>query len=184
MDFKLVTSTVLKAFEQQQISYAVIGGFALGFWGVTRATIDMDFLLLVDDAGKVDRILGEHGYRIVYKSENVAQYVSSVAAFGNVDIIFAFREISRSMLARSETIELSADLTIKSLIPEDIIGLKLQALVNDPDRESKDGADIEALLSAKLKQGKKIDWELLRDYFDLFNRRETFDRLKFTYDKT
>jgi hypothetical protein len=42
VDFQFVTNTLLKAFEERDIDYAVIGGFALGFWGVTRATVDID----------------------------------------------------------------------------------------------------------------------------------------------
>ena len=61
------------------------------------------------------------------------------------------------MLTRSVAVRISNNLSIKSAIPEDIIGLKLQALVNDPKREAKDYADIDALLSAKRAQHEKID---------------------------
>jgi hypothetical protein len=34
MDFKRVLDIVLKAFEEEQVRYALIGGLALGAWGV------------------------------------------------------------------------------------------------------------------------------------------------------
>jgi len=46
-----------------RIRYAAIGGFALGFWGVTRATIDMDLLLLIDDAPRAETILAKYAYQ-------------------------------------------------------------------------------------------------------------------------
>lgn len=172
MDFHQVTSTLLREFGEQAIDYAVMGGFALGFWGVTRATIDIDLLLLIDDAPRAESILDKYHYHPVHKTENVAQYASDLTPYGSIDILYAFRSISRSMLSRSVTITISDDLVVKSLIPEDIIGLKLQALVNDPSRQGQDLADVEALLQAKQRRQEAVDWELLREYFELFDRSE------------
>jgi hypothetical protein len=183
MDFELVTSTLLRKFEEQRIQYAVIGGFALGFWGVTRSTIDMDFLLLLDDFERAERILSEYEYRPVHKTANVAQYVSNRVPYGGIDIILAFREISKSMLQRSVIIEVSRDVKVKTLIPEDIIGLKIQAMNNDPDRSAKDFADIEALLSSRVSSNAAIDWELLTDYFELFDQTDLLNQLKEKYDQ-
>ena len=183
MDFRLVTTTLLREFNTQDINYAMIGGFALGFWGVTRATIDMDFLLLLNDSTRAEKILIEHGYRCNHKNENVAQYVSDSAPYGSIEMLFAFQEISRNMLARSVVVDIMENVTVKSLVPEDIIGLKLQALVNDPTREAKDLSDIEALLSAKKHRGNNIDWEILVEYFDLFQRNDLLNDLRHKYDE-
>ena len=50
--------------------------------------------------------------------------------------------------------------------PEDVIGLKVQAMVNDPDRQTQELADIERLMSF---YGKRLDWERVQEYYDLFN---------------
>ena len=184
MDFLKVSSTLLQAFGQENIHYSVIGGFALGFWGVTRATVDMDFLLLLTDADKAHDILQKHDYRQTYRSENVARYESTQAAFGTIDIIFAFREISRAMLKRSISVNVQPGLSIQSLIPEDIIGLKVQAIANDPDRSVRDLPDIQALLAARTKSGEPVDWTLLEDYFSLFNFDDLFTELKARYGES
>ena len=44
MDFKVVTEKLLSAFNNAQVRHALMGGFALGIWGVHRATVDIDFL--------------------------------------------------------------------------------------------------------------------------------------------
>jgi hypothetical protein len=53
-----------------------------------------------------------------------------------------------------------------------LIGLKLQALANDPTRRQ-DEADIQTLFST----ASSLDVRLLRDYFRVFDREEDLDRL-------
>lgn len=183
MDFHLVTETLLGEFDRRNIRFAAIGGFALGFWGVTRSTIDMDFLLLSDDLKQAHETLEGLGYILEFESDNVAQYAHSDTRFGNIDFILAFRELSRKMLDRAKWFSTTNELSIRCLIPEDIIGLKLQAMVNDPTRERRDLADMEALLVTAKERDDDVDWTLLRDYFDLFDRAETLQRLKETIDK-
>lgn len=181
MDFQLVTSTLLRDFEKEEVHYAIIGGFALGLWGASRATIDIDFLLLIDDLPKAETILSQFAYRRVYQSENVVQYVSDLAPYGQVDVLLAFREISRRMLERGVSKEIDNGLSINTLIPEDLIGLKLQASVNDPSRASKESVDIESLLEAKQRSSQSIGWELLEDYYLLFDKQNEFEQLKEKY---
>ncbi|MCP4714634.1 MAG: nucleotidyltransferase family protein, partial [Deltaproteobacteria bacterium] len=66
MDFKTVTEKLLTQFEEQKIHYALMGGFALGAWGVPRATVDIDFLILKNDLPQVNRILTVMGYECRY----------------------------------------------------------------------------------------------------------------------
>lgn len=183
MDFELVVRKVLGDFEELGVRYGLIGGYALGLWGATRATIDLDFLLLIDDLEKAEAVLGEFSYRCVYKSENVAQYVSDIAPFGQIDVLIARREISKGMLKRSEKRESSAG-TMRVLQPEDLIGLKLQALVNDPERGTGEVEDMKALLRAAKSEGRGVDWELLGDYFELFDRTEILRELRGEYGET
>lgn len=178
MNFLQVSSTLLKDFSEEDIHYAVIGGFALGFWGVTRATIDMDFLLLLSDADAADGILRRYQYEQTYKSENVARYESSIESYGTIDIIFAFRDVSKNMLARSVLVDLDEGLKVRSLLPEDIIGLKIQAMANDPTRKPRDLNDIRSLLSVRLAEGDGTDWDSLKEYCLLFDMHELYESLK------
>jgi|TARA_B110000467_G_scaffold117697_1_gene108561 hypothetical protein len=181
MDFHLVSSTLLKEFDEHGIRYAIIGGFALGLWEVTRATIDMDFLLLINDLPQAEAILSKFSYRQTYKSENVAQYVSDLAPYGQIDLLFAFRKVSRRMLERRVRKSLGNDFQAHTLLPEDLIGLKLQAMVNDPSREPQELVDISSLLNARKRKNQAIDWDLLEEYFALFSRQKQLDQLKQTH---
>ena len=164
MDFRAVLKLIGEDFRREGIHYALMGGFALGAVGVHRATIDLDFLVLRDDQHKVDAVMKVHGYKRVYKSDDVAQYVSKDKLFGEVDFILAHRNISCKMIERALEKEVFS-LKVRVLRPEDIVGLKIQALTNDQTRAAKEYSDIESLLGF---YKNKLDWVVLKDYFSLF----------------
>lgn len=175
MDFKLVLDKILTAFKEQNVRYALMGGFAVGLWGGSRSTVDLDFLTHLDDMQKVHGIVSSLGYELHLKTENVSQYTSPLKIFGGIDFIHAFREASVEMLQRAvEKNIFSGKLKIKTLIPEDIIGLKLQAVFNNPSREKVDMADIELLI---LVNKKNLDWELLERYCRIFNMEDVYKNL-------
>lgn len=164
------------AFQKQNIRYALMGGFAMGLWGGSRSTVDLDFLIHRDDMDNVHKIMTGMGYECHHHTENVSQYTSPLKVFGGIDFIHAFREASIEMLQRSVKKDIfSGELKIKTLIPEDIIGLKLQAVYNNPAREMVDMADIKLLVSANQN---KLDWELLEMYCRIFNMEDVCKKLK------
>lgn len=81
MDFKTVLRLILTGFHKENVRYGLIGGFALGALGISRATVDLDFLVHHDDLSKVDKIMKDNGYECVFKTENVSQYISNKAIF-------------------------------------------------------------------------------------------------------
>lgn len=179
MDFKTVLSLIIKKFEEGKVHYALIGGFAMGALGVPRSTVDIDFLVHYDDLPKIDRVMKNNGYECVYKSENVSQYVSSLKIFGEVDFIHAFRDISKGMLKRAIEKEVfEGKFKIKVLRPEDIIGLKVQAMANDETKTNREYLDIESLMAY---YKNNLDWPLLEEYFSLFELNKKFEELKKKY---
>jgi hypothetical protein len=179
MDFKNVLDKLLTAFKEQDIRYALMGGMALGAWGVPRGTVDIDFLVHRDDIEKIDGIMKALGYECKHKSDNVSQYLSPLKIFGEVDFLYAFRTHSLSMLQRTEEKKMfDGTVTVKVLKIEDLIGFKLQGMVNDESRQGIDLPDIESLMTVN---SKSLDWNLIREYFDLFNRVELFDALREKY---
>lgn len=179
MDFKLVLSKLLTAFEEQNIRYALMGGFAMGAWGMPRATVDIDFLVLRGDMEKVDAIMRSLGYECKHRTENVSQYLSPLQVFGEVDFLHAFRVPSLSMLQRAVDKKVLGNTTsVKVLKIEDLIGFKVQAIANNRERTTVDLADIEVLMGA---HGSTIDWALIEEYFVLFGLDEMFKELKRKY---
>lgn len=164
--------------DQAALRYALIGGFAMAMRGVQRATVDLDFLLLAKDLESVDQILHTCGYERVFRSENVSHYRDPTAPFGRIDILHAFRAPSLGMLDRAERLEISPGLSVPVLHIEDLIGLKIQAAVNDPAREAQDWQDIHLLLQAAAYDDKVIDWALIADYLALFQLSHRLQELK------
>ena len=62
--------------NEQSVRYALIGGFAMAMRGVQRATVDLDFILMIEDLSKAQNILEGLGYELLFKNENVSHYKS------------------------------------------------------------------------------------------------------------
>jgi hypothetical protein len=182
MDFPTVLKKLLRAFEEHHISYALIGGFALSLWGAPRATVDLDFLVEQQDMTQVHAIMTSLGYSRRYHSLNVSQYVSELRVWGEVDFLHALRRASLRMLQKSVDKKLfNQTVQVKVIRVEDLIGLKIQALVNDPTRQDGDLADIKALLAI---HGAQLDWDILEEYFQLFEQTELLQLLKGRYGQS
>jgi hypothetical protein len=178
MNFTEVIATLSRRLDAKRIRYALIGGFAMGLRGVQRATMDLDFILMLDDLATADGILTELGYRREFHSENVSHYINPVDAWGRIDLLHAFRGPSLAMLQRAERLPVVAGATLPVATIEDIIGLKIQALANDPARAFGDWNDIGSLLIAAREQGRAVDWNLLEDYLRLFHFEAKLPDLK------
>ena len=177
MDFEQVLKTLLGEFDRRQIRYAAVGGFALGVLGFKRATMDLDFLIHRDDVDRVHETMTALRYRCSATTENVSHYVHPDAGWGAVDFLHAFRKPSLEMLARTRTFSLfEGALKLRVIAPEDLIGFKVQALVNNPKRSTKEWADIEALIDACGED--RLDWQRIQEYFQLFDLGEEGRKLR------
>ena len=165
MNFALVFKELLQKFSEQNIRFALIGGFALHVSGFTRATKDIDFLVDSDDMPKIKNIMKQLGYELTHESSEFSNYWHPMAPLGCVDYLHAHRVYTRKMLSRAQKHKILENFEVPVLIPEDIIGLKVQSMVNDPKRRSLDMADIEFLLS---ENSDGLNMNIIKEYFSLF----------------
>lgn len=173
--------TLITAFSRLGIRCAVIGGFALGVLGVPRQTMDLDFLVHRDDLKKLDGALTNLGYAREFQSENVSQYRHPDAVWGSVDFIHAFREISLAMLDRAKDYPaLGGNQSLRTAEPEDVIGLKVQAMSNDPERKRFEQNDIERLMA---RYGSRLDWGRIQEFYDVFGLLEEAKKLRERFDR-
>lgn len=175
MDFTKALAALIDGFEAEKVRYALIGGVALGLLGRARATLDIDLLVHKDDLGAAERLMGRLGYKKAFSTENVSQYEHGDIPASRVDFVHAFREISLSMLRRAKNAAILKGKTARVAAAEDVIGLKVQSMANDPNRKSGDLADIEALMELR---GGELDWELVSEYFMLFGMKDILGDLK------
>lgn len=174
MDFEAVAKHVLGKFSAQKVRYAIIGGFALHAAGFLRATRDIDFLVHSEDVPVAKGILNGFGYDIAHESQDVVNFWGKLKELGGIDFIIAHRRYALAMLDRAQNHEILSGHHVKVVIPEDIIALKLQAVVNDPNRLFQDMADIQWLINNR-KGSLNID--LLKEYFSLFGQSEVLEKL-------
>jgi hypothetical protein len=181
MDFLKVVSLVISDLDAQKLRYALIGGMAMAMHGLQRTTLDLDFILMLDDLEPADRILRKHGYTREFHSENVSTYLGADPSFGRIDLLHAFRGPTLGMLSRADRLPWTDGISLPVVHIEDLIGLKVQALVNDPTRQPGDWADILAMIRHAGDSSTPIDWDLVEDYLVLFDLGAKLGELKDTY---
>lgn len=149
--------------------------------GLQRTTVDLDFILMLEDLSRADRILSGFGYERVFRSENVSHYESSDQGWGRIDILHAFRGPTLGMLKRAERLVVVPGVGLPVVHIEDLIGLKVQALVNNPLRATRDWADIRMMLEAARENADPVDWELVASYLEIFQMQDRLVELKEYY---
>jgi predicted nucleotidyltransferase len=130
---------------------------------------------------KLDAALRDAGYRRVFQSENVSQYRHPDSAWGSVDFIHAFRKISLAMLERAKEFPaLDGKQSLKTAQPEDVIGLKVQAMSNDPERRAQEQTDIERLMA---RYERRLDWNRIQEFYEAFDLGKEFSKLRERFDR-
>jgi hypothetical protein len=160
---------------RESFRVALIGGFALPFLGVTRATGDVDFLADAAGSDALHDALTAKGFTARHRTADVANYAAPGPFFAPVDFVFSRRPATQAMLDRALVVELpDTAARVARIDAEGIIGLKAQALANDPRRRRQDEADIVALLRAN---AGRLDLALVRAYFEAFDMADLLARL-------
>lgn len=155
-----------QALDGAGIDHALIGGLAVAAHGVQQSTIDVDLLIRDMDSDAAERALIAAGFTLKERTPETLHF----GTLGPLDVLLARRPPSQAMLDEA----LSREGAVRLLRVEDIIGLKIQAMVNAPRRRARDEADIQALLALP----GKLDWDRIHRYADAFDERETIKRLR------
>lgn len=175
MNFESVLKLLIENFEKQNVDFALMGGFALHVAGFTRSTQDIDFLVDKEDMPKVKAIMSALGYELLHESTDVSNFLNKMKELGKVDFLHAHRSYAKAMLKRAKGQDIfGGRLKIKVIVPEDLIGLKVQASSNDHHRYHQDMADIEYVMKAN--RG-KLDLGLIKEYFGLFGREKELEKI-------
>ena len=174
MDLRRVLEQVHEKLQQAEVAHALIGGLAMAVHATPRATEDVGLLVDGDASELLHQLLTGMGYAELYRSEDIANYRSEDQALGRIDAVFARRRYAREMLERARPAEAGEGFVAVPVVDAaDLIGLKVQASSNDPQRRRGDLADIEALL----REARDVDLDRVRVYFRLFDREKELDAL-------
>ena len=178
MDFRGTLAALSERFDAHGCRWAVIGGVALGLHGVPRSTVDIDILVDGVFAPTLDELLGDLGYRLEYRWEESSHFAPTRPERCPLDVLHAKRPHSLAMLTRAHRVPVEeGGLAVPVVELEDLIGLKVQALVNDPERRRGETVDIRALLEAAAARGTSVDLVRVREYFALFSEERELEEL-------
>ena len=170
-NLRKIVNQAHKALDEAGIEHALIGGLALGHHGVHRTTKDVDFLVDGTDKNNIKQVLQACGFELDRETQEVLHFRGEV----NLDLLLANRTPTKAMLKRAS---LMKELNIMCLSAEDIIGLKIQAYVNNPKRVLQDKADILAIMQ----KNANLKWEQIKTHADLFNEWPAIESLRKDYD--
>ncbi len=175
MNLKEVVKILITRFQQKDIDFVLTGGLALSTMGIFRFTKDIDFPVYEESKETIHDIMTDLSYqKQEFSTEEIISYWSPIKALGQVDYIFARRKYTKAMMLRAKKSPVfDGKFELKTILPEDLVGLKVQAISNDPgNRLSVDAPDIQRILQIKLDE---IDMELVRMYFELFSKEDLLD---------
>ena len=63
---------ITDALDLAHVDYALCGGVALAIYGIPRATIDIDMLIMPDQVPTAEEVLGQLGYRLAAAEMSLA----------------------------------------------------------------------------------------------------------------
>jgi predicted nucleotidyltransferase len=175
MNLKEVLKILISRFQKKDIDFVLSGGLALSTMGIFRFTKDIDFLVYEESKEIIDDIMSDLTYqKQEFSTEEIFSYWSPIKALGQVDYLFARRKYAKAMMRRAQKSPVfDGKYMLKTILPEDLIGLKVQAISNDPkNRLPVDAPDIQRILRIKIDE---IDIELVRNYFQLFSKEDLLD---------
>jgi len=171
VDLKKLLELAHRVFEDVKAPHALMGAFAMSVHGYQRATNDIDFLVHGDYEKVVETEFLKLGFNTFHKTEEVLQ----LSGIGSLDIIFANRQLSQKMLMK----KLPRIHGVPCLLPEDIIGLKIQAIANNKNRRLRDLADIQSLAE----KCRDLNWAEIKQYADLFDLWDELKAIKDTIER-
>ncbi len=129
--------------KKTDVSFILIGGFAINFYKYTRQTVDIDLLIKEEDFQKTLDLLKAVGYKLDYSQEVFARLTSNKSPLMmDIDFMFVDEETFSKIIKDSQKTSIAGcEFRVPSL--EHLIALKLHAVKYNPKlRSTKDIPDI------------------------------------------
>jgi len=152
---------LLKLFEEKNVPYMIIGGYALPFYGRIRTTVDIDLAVAIETEKELNQLLN---------SLRTADFEPTIASPNNPLIVVVDRRerielelwlkpdgvvFDDETLRRRQKAEIDANFWVWLISAEDFIVNKLAR----PDRGAIDEQDVKSVL---IRQETKLDNEYLQ----------------------
>ena len=173
MDFARVLRIVASLFEEQRVLYAVAGAFGLHAYGLTRATLDLDFVVDAEVQPNLVSFLESLGYETLYLSSGYSNHLHADPAMGRLDFVYVAGDTSRLLFDSAQRRLLLEGVSIPVPKPEHLAAMKIQAMKNDPSRTFQEMSDIQFLLALP-----SVDREEIKRYFEKQGMVDRYDEIQ------
>jgi predicted nucleotidyltransferase len=156
----LLLLDVVDTLQECGIPYAVIGAFAVSFYGEVRASLDADAVIFVHTNKEIltlEKLLKGRGLDVQVRrgggDDPVRGVLNVLDRFGNrVDLLTGIRGMPEELFSRAQETRFM-DVPLKIVSAEDLVALKLFA------GNARDVQDAESILQVS---GGKMDLHLLK----------------------
>jgi hypothetical protein len=172
MRFDEVLRTFSEFFEREGIRYSLAGGLALLAWGHARTTNDVDFVVELTNAGRVQTFAESLGYETTHASSGFSNHRHPSHALGNVDFIYVSGDTAEQVFGGA-TRRPTVGVELPVMRPEHLIAMKVVAMKNRAMRVLIDAPDIAYLLTLP-----DIDRAKVREYFQQHGLLKIYDELE------
>ena len=78
-------SELVKEFEENSIDYALCGGLAVSVHGFLRATVDIDFVVLIESVNEIRSVVKKLGYLLEAEPMNFSNGKVRIHRFTKID---------------------------------------------------------------------------------------------------
>ena len=172
MNFENVLRFLSEYLNQEKIDHALIGGLALGAYGITRVTVDLDILTHLDHRDGIVRFLESLGYETLSKSEAFSNHLHPMPEMGRIDFVYVTGSTAETVLREARDHVIFTDQKIKVIKAEHMIAMKLFAMASDPSRTHREMEDIRNLLALD-----GVNREETKGYFEKYASLATYGKL-------
>jgi predicted nucleotidyltransferase len=140
-DFQHILSVASRNLADSGIDCLLIGGFAVNYYGYTRNTLDVDFMIVADQVDTIRKTMVEAGFSNVSIHENVVSF-SSGENKPRADFLQVSADTMKKLLTNAVEVQIHGyKLSIPSL--KDLLAMKVFSLSqNLNQRMGKDLPDI------------------------------------------
>jgi hypothetical protein len=152
---------------------AVVGGFGLHAYGISRATFDLDLITETGAQADLVAFLEGEGYETLDRSAAYTVHMHRDPDKGCVDHVYVDPETGRKLFAGCQPRLSLGERRALVPRPEHLVAMKVQAMRNDASRALQDMADVLELLRLP-----DIDHAEARGYFERAGLLEEYDAIR------
>ncbi|MCC5848306.1 MAG: nucleotidyl transferase AbiEii/AbiGii toxin family protein [Verrucomicrobia bacterium] len=177
-DVESIFQLVGRDFPEQEIQALLVGGHAVNAHGYTRATLDVDFMIVSDQEEKVRELMKARGY-VNQSSHGSVLFCNRPGSSLRIDFLKTDPETMAALWNQKKTIHHADGTTCYVADLEHLIAMKLTALRSHFARRR--GKDLPDILSL----AKNHDWSFdqkLKPLIDQFGSTEVENELRTAWE--